>query len=185
MYYNEMMKYVALLRGINVGGNNKVDMKQLKAALEANGFNDVSTYINSGNIFFTDPAQPIPALTRKFEQVIKATFGLDIKALILNEPMVGAIVRAIPKNWTNDTTTRTDVMFLWEEANNKNVLEQLTIKPDIDRVMYVPGAIIWSIDRPLVTRSGMLKMINTDLYKHMTIRNSNTARKLRERMETE
>ena len=48
------MKYVALMRGINVGGNNKISMKQLATALEQAGFLGVSTYINSGNIFFSD-----------------------------------------------------------------------------------------------------------------------------------
>jgi uncharacterized protein (DUF1697 family) len=46
------MKYIALLRGINVGGNHKVEMKNLKALFESLGFSDVSTYINSGNVIF-------------------------------------------------------------------------------------------------------------------------------------
>lgn len=179
------MKYLALLRGINVGGNNKVDMKQLKAALEAHGFNEVSTYINSGNIFFTDGTEAVSVLTRKFEAVIKNTFNLDIKALVIDEKTIEAVTEAIPNDWVNDPAMRTDVMFLWDEINNKSILERLIIKPDIDRVKYVPGAIIWNVeDRKLVTRSGMLKLVNSELYKHMTIRNSNTVRKLRERIGT-
>ena len=67
--------------------------------------------------------------------------------------------------------------------DRKDVLEELTIKPEIEDVKYVPGAVIWRIDRANVTRSRIYKMIGTDLYRGMTIRNCNTVRKLAEMME--
>lgn len=176
------MKYVALLRGINVGGKNKVDMKQLKAALEQAGFKDVSTYINSGNIFFTDDKQEPDILRSKVEQVVAEGFGLNIRLLVVDQPTINKITAAIPSNWTNDASTKCDVIFLWQKYNTKAVLDQLTIKPDIDNIIYVPGALIWCVNKKLVTRSGLMKIVGSELYAHVTIRNCNTTRKIQQIM---
>ncbi|MMZ71629.1 hypothetical protein D1872_351170 [compost metagenome] len=61
-------------------------------------------------------------------------------------------------------------------------MEQLVIKPEIDRVLYVPGAILWSVDREHVTKSGMQKLVGTKLYSKVTVRNVNTTRKIYELM---
>lgn len=177
------MKYVALLRGINVGGNNKISMRELATALERAGFTDVSTYINSGNIFFSAKQASIKELQKLIEGVIAATFGLHIKALVLDKPAVETVVAAIPDDWTNDAYMRCDVLFLWGTHQAEDVYAQLPIKPGIDTVKYVHGAIIWSIPRDKVTRSGLPKIIGTDLYANMTIRNCNTARKIQERLQ--
>ncbi len=75
-----------------------------------------------------------------------------------------------------------DIMFLWEHMDKPNILKQLTIKPEIEEVKYVSGAILWRVDRTSVTKSGMMKLVGTELYRHMTIRNCNTTRKLLELM---
>jgi uncharacterized protein (DUF1697 family) len=77
---------------------------------------------------------------------------------------------------------KSDVMFLWPESDSKSVLSELTIK-DFDRVIYAPGAVLWSVDRADQGRSGMGKLVGTMLYKQMTIRNVNTVRKLSEIMQ--
>lgn len=174
------MKYVALLRGINVGGNNKVDMKRLAAGLSAAGLGDVRTYINSGNIIFSDTGRTNAQLQVLVEKVITKEFGLTIKALVLDEIAFNAVANAIDKTWANDTVMRCDVLFLWEEYDNVSVIEELPAKPDIDTVLFTPGALIWSMDRKNVNKSGLSKIIGTDLYAHMTIRNCNTVRKLQQ-----
>lgn len=175
------MKYVALLRGINVGGNNTVNMKQLVAAMTKAGFEEVSTYINSGNIFFS--ANDTEAkLTNKLEQLIKDEFSLDIKVLLRSKDNINELMRSIPLEWSNDSEKKCDVMFLWDKYNNESVLEQLKIHPEIDEVKYVPGALIWKVDRENVTKSGMMKIVGTELYRNMTVRNCNTVRKISERL---
>lgn len=67
------MKYVALLRGVNVGGNRKLDMKELKATFERAGMIEVRTYINSGNIIFRDDSRESPRLTSLLESAIEST----------------------------------------------------------------------------------------------------------------
>ncbi|HEY1037261.1 MAG TPA: DUF1697 domain-containing protein [Candidatus Paceibacterota bacterium] len=179
------MIYAALLRGINVGGNSKVDMKQLKAAFEKAGIESVKTYINSGNIIFSDEKHGHAALAPLLEKVIKKEFGFEVRVVVRSFPEMKKIASKIPESWKNDTEQKCDVMYLWKEADSKSVLNQLVLKHGIDDdVVYVKGAIIWRVDRGKVTRSGLLKLVGTPLYKNMTIRNCNTARKLVELMKT-
>ncbi len=172
------MKYVALLRGINVGGNNKVEMVRLKKVFENLGYSEVKTYINSGNIIFTT-LEAHNLLTKKVETAIEKEFKLNVKVVIKSLPEVRTIENVIPKTWTNGGDSKTDVLFLWDEVNKKETLNDLKIKPEIDHVKYVDGAIIWNVDRKNITRSGLLKIVGTDFYKKVTIRNVNTLRKLK------
>jgi len=172
------MVYVALLRGINVGGNNKIDMKQLKKSFEQAGMNHVVTYINSGNIIFTCNTGSKTELSRILELTIQENFGLQIKVLILSFDDMKTIMSVLPETWTNDAKMKCDVLFLWEEINNESVMDSLVIKPDIDTVIYVSGAIIWSVDKQNLTRSGMTKIIGSNIYRKITARNVNTTRKI-------
>lgn len=178
------MIYLALLRGINVGGKNKVDMRELKATFEESGMSDVSTYINSGNVVFRDNRRKPPRITSVLEKSIEAGIGLPIKVLVRDLPAIRKVVKSLPGTWTTDATMRCDVMFLWEGFDRKDILAELQVKPEIEDVVYVPGAIIWRIDRSNQNKSRMTKVVGTDLYKGMTIRNSNTVRKLAEMMES-
>lgn len=171
------MKYVILMRGINVGGNNKVSMKDLKMSLEDAGLTDVLTYINSGNVILSSSLSTSD-VNDLVETTIKQKFGFDVYTLTIPSADFQTITKALPDNWTNDTEMRCDCLFLWKDLDSPNVLDGLTIKPDIDRVKYVPGAIFWSVDRKNVTRSGLAKIIGTSTYKKSTIRNCNTVRKL-------
>ena len=172
------MTYVALLRGINVGGNRKVDMKALKIAFERAGMSDVRTYINSGNVIFRADAAEPAALVRILESEIETTFGFPVKVLVREAGNIRAVVEELPETWSNGPEAKCDVMFLSEEIDSPDILARLTIKPAIDDVRYVPGAILWRVSRSDATRSGMMKLIGTNLYANMTIRNCNTVRRL-------
>lgn len=177
------MVYVALLRGINVGGKNKVDMKILKQTFEKAGMIDVVTYINTGNIIFSNHSLSKEELSDTLAEAIYTDFGLQIKVLVRHIDEVRRIMEAVPAAWKNDKTMKSDVMFLWEEVDDASILENLVIKPDIDTVTYVPGAVLWSVDKQHVTKSGMARIVGTKAYKQMTVRNVNTARKIYELMQ--
>lgn len=177
------MTYVALLRGINVGGNSKVDMKQLKAVFEKAGMESVKTYINSGNVIFKAERQDPTKIALKLEKAIEKSFGFRVRVVVKDLPEMKKILAKLPHAWTNDTEQKCDVMFLWKDVDSKKILDGLALREDVDNdVIYVKGAVIWRVDRKLVTKSGMLKIIGTPLYASMTIRNCNTARKLYELM---
>lgn len=171
------MKYIALLRGINVGGNSLVSMKQLKELFETLGLEAVRTYINSGNVLF-ESKLTAAKLSPKIEAAIEHEFKFPVSVVVKSQSEIEAIAKVIPDNWQNNTEMKTDVMFLWADVDDRSTLKQLQIKPELDHVTYVKGAIIWHVLRKHVTRSGLLKIVGTPLYKKMTIRNVNTFRKL-------
>ncbi|HVR31321.1 MAG TPA: DUF1697 domain-containing protein [Acidimicrobiia bacterium] len=175
------MTRLGLLRGINVGGKNKVEMARLRDTFERLGGSDVRTYINTGNVIF-DHDQPNADLVPRLEVAIAEDFGLDIRVLLRNLEAMTTLAVALPPTWVNGATMKCDVMFLWDEIDSPDVVDRLAIREDIDEVVYVPGALIWKVDRDLVTRSGMMKLAGTNVYKAMTVRNVNTVRKLVELM---
>ena len=81
-----MPSYVALLRGINVGGKNLIRMPALKACFEAKGFEDVATYIQSGNVLFRAPASPAPELSRRIEKMLAQGVRLRTEAWSCAKP---------------------------------------------------------------------------------------------------
>jgi uncharacterized protein (DUF1697 family) len=172
------MVYVALLRGINVGGNNKVDMKVLKETFVQIGMESVITYINSGNVVFIDRKHTKAEISSLLEQAIQQDFNLAIKVLIRSMDDFESMMKILPQSWKNDDDMKCDVLFLWEEINKETLLAELEIKPNIDTVIYSSGAILWSVDKANVTKSGLIKVVGTALYKKITVRNVNTTRKI-------
>lgn len=175
------MIYVALLRGINVGGSNKVDMKKLKSTFESLGFTNVVTYINSGNIIFEVASESQEDIVKEIEKSIKKDFRLEIKVLLRNFENIQLICRQLPPTWIKNDKMRTDVMFLWEKFDNPGILDQIQIN-EVDKVLYVPGSILWNVEDKDYSKSGMLKLMGTEIYRNMTIRNVNTVRKLNQIM---
>ncbi len=171
-------KYLALLRGINVGGKNRVEMPRLAALFVGLGFNDVETYINTGNVVFRSDATPADALVATIEAGINEHFGLGVKVLVKNAATIEAIAADLPDSWSNDKTMKSDVLFLWDEVADPRVIEALTVVDGIDDVRYSNGALLWRVDRSVQSRSGMNKLVGTQLYRQMTVRNCNTFRRL-------
>jgi len=99
-----MTVYVALLRGVNVGGRGKVDMRELKKQFEALGCTDVSTYINSGNVIFRD-RRTASTLTRTFEKALGRRVALRSLA------QIQALCKRIPDDYGNDKEQKTDIGF--------------------------------------------------------------------------
>lgn len=178
------MVYVALLRGINVGGNRTVSMKTLKAVFEAAGMTNVRTYINSGNVVFSTKLRSPKRIATFLEKAIARQFGFAVDVLVVGEPRLREIVAAIPANWTNDEAMRCDVLFLWDDVDRPLILDELPVKEGIDSVRYTRGAVLWQRDRKNINESRMAKLVGTPLYKRMTVRNCNTARKLLALMES-
>lgn len=170
---------VALLRGINVGGKNRVETARLRSVFESAGMNEVVTYINTGNVVFDHDA-PAGDLVPVLEGSVESEFGFRVDLLVRPGASILGISDALPDGWRNDNSMKCDVLFLWDEIDRPEVLDELPVTPDIDDVVYVSGAVLWRIDRPDVTRSGLTRLAKTDLYRHVTVRNCNTVRKLAE-----
>ncbi len=176
-----MTKYVALLRGINVGGNKKVEMTKLKKVFESLGFSSVLTYINTGNVIFETEQKDTKIITEAIEKKLKEHFGFEIRVVVRNANNIQNLCKKIPKEYANNTEQKTDILFLWDEYNTKNSLS-LIKTANVDILQYIDGAILWNIKRKDYNKSGMNTFIGTVIYKNMTARNINTVRKLAELM---
>src|SRR5690348_15208602 len=107
-----MAGYVALLRGINVGGKNPVPMAELRACIESAGFTDVATYIQSGNVVFGAPAGgSAAALTGTLEPLLSQRFGFALTVVVRSRAQMRAVVAAAPDGFGGDLH-RCDVIFL-------------------------------------------------------------------------
>ena len=79
-----MKKFIALLRGINVSGQKKIKMSDLKLLFEDLGFQNVETYIQSGNVIFSSKEKSIKKLESKISSGIKSKYGFDVPVLVIN-----------------------------------------------------------------------------------------------------
>ncbi len=111
-----MPTYVALLRGVNVGGNNKIPMAQLRTALEAAGFANVRTYIQSGNVLFDSRKTKPEVLADRVRGVISDTFGFDISTIVVDSAYLASVIAATP--YTDEADPRrVHVFFLPAELD--------------------------------------------------------------------
>jgi uncharacterized protein (DUF1697 family) len=173
------MTYVALLRGINVGGKSIIAMSQLKTEFELLGFNNVKTYINSGNVIFTANNPNVAGIERS----ITAKFGHDVRVTLRDLGQMKQTVAAMKPAWANDKTQKCDVMFVWPEYDRPDALDEYQLNPEFEDRVYTPGAFIWRLDSSYRNKTKLYKIVGTPLYKGMTIRNANTARKLLQLMQ--
>ena len=105
----EIVRYVAFLRGINVGGNKLIKMEALAAAFTAAGFRNVKTYIASGNVIFDSRAAKPDLLAKKIEQKLLHTFGHQIAVMVFPLADLEALVKRDP---FKRAKRETDVMFV-------------------------------------------------------------------------
>ena len=174
--------FVALLRGVNVGGNNMISMSSLKKSFESMGFTGVVTYINSGNIIFKSKEADARKLEGKIEQMLSREYQLDSKVVLRSVAEMAQLVQSLPQHWGGDSDWRYNVIFLRHTIDAEKILAEIEIKKDIEEVVYRPGTLLWSAQVSELTRTNMLKLSSRKMYQDMTIRNLNTTRKLHELM---
>ena len=171
------MKYVALLRAVNVGGRS-LKMAALVKTFKRLGFKDVRSFIASGNVLFSTGIKNETSLAKKIEKAIADDFKMEVPVLLRSQKELTALVKKIPKAWINDQEWKCDVMFLWDHIDTKSVLKEFPWNPKLEELRYVPGAILWRIDRKYAGKSRMFKIVGTKLHKSLTVRNPNTVRKI-------
>jgi uncharacterized protein (DUF1697 family) len=174
--------YVALLRGINVGGKNLISMQSLKESFKNLGFLNVTSYINSGNIIFTSSQTDARALERKIERMLSLEYNHAGKVVIRNLSEMSELIKKLPDIWSDDKLWKHNVIFLRHTIDSKKILESLSPKPEIEEVQYHPGVLLWSARTSDLARSNMLQLSKQHIYQEMTVRNLNTTKKIYELM---
>ncbi len=176
------MRYIALLRGINVGGHNKISMPNLKAAYERRGFKNVATYINSGNIIFDSPLDKTD-LKDTCEALIVEEFGLNVTVCILSSTDLASALAHAPKWWNEAPNSRHNAFFVIPPATAESLCARVgATKEEYEKVAYHGMVIFWSAPLTSFSRTRWSKIISTDktVYHAITVRNANTTLNLAE-----
>ena len=170
---------VALLRGINVGGNNLIKMAALKATFEGMGFEDVATYIQSGNVVFTAPgrggASAALKLAPTIEAALAAKFSYQASVVVRSDKDMRAIVARAPAGFgTEPAKYRYDVIYLKAPLAAAAAIKQVPVKPGVDQATAGPGVLYFSRLISQASASRLGKITALPLYASVTIRNWNT-----------
>ena len=168
--------FLVLLRGINVGGKNKVAMAELKKCLEGLGFRDVSTYIVSGNVVLASDRKA-DEIAAQIEAALPKAFQLDselIKVLVLTRDQLQAVVDDRPKGFGDQPDKyHSDAIFLIgvEPAEAMPIFNP---REGVDRVWPGNGVVYAERLSAQRTKSRLSSMMASPLYKSMTIRSWKT-----------
>jgi len=177
-------EYVALLRGINVGGNNIIKMTKLVTCFTELGFGNVRTYIQSGNVIFSAAPEKPAELTKRIETELAERFGYDATVVVRSRKQLADLVARAPRGFgSSPSTYRYDVLFLMAPLTVRSALAVLPRKAGVDEVFSGAAEIYFSRLIKKATQSQLSRVMGTPIYKSMTIRNWNTTTKLLQLMD--
>ena len=175
-----MNTYVVLMRGINVGGKNKVPMADLRTCLEKLGFSNILTYIASGNVILESDKQP-GEIKSQIEKALSENFTLDselIKVLVLTRNQLQSVIDSKPKGFGEQPEKyHSDAIFLMDIDPNQ-AMAVFNPREGVDKIWPGNGVIYSQRLSALRTRSRLNRIMISPLYKSMTIRGWNTTTKL-------
>ncbi len=173
------VRHIALLRGINVGGNNIIKMADLKSCFEDMGFSDVVTYIQSGNVVFSTKAADKARLTRKIEKGLSEEFGYQSRIVLITYAHLQEVVTAAPQEFgTAPDLHRYDVLFLKEPLTADEAFKSIRMRDGVDNLHTGSGVLYFSRLISKASQSYLNKIVMLPIYKEITIRNWNTTTKL-------
>ena len=170
---------IALLRGINVGGNNIIKMESLKQCFADMGFSDVKTYIQSGNVLFKTGETDKLKLIEAIENQLLKTFSVEIKTAVFTADELAELVKNAPENFGSEPEKfRYDVWFLLPTITADEIMSNVRLREGVDFLKAGKNAVYSSRLISEAGKSYLLKINQTAMYKHITVRNWNTAMKL-------
>lgn len=173
------MRSLALIRGINVGGNSLVKMAELKAVLEQAGFGNVITYIQSGNVFFDSNNPDQLAVASQISAHIKARFDVGAAVVVFTRKEWQAVIDHAPSWWGKDNSRKHNLLILLPPYDMGDTLKAVgELKPEIETMEPGEGVLYQSMSLKLFGRTTTGKLASSPTYKRLTVRNYNTVTKL-------
>ena len=171
--------YVALLRGINVGGKNVIRMADLRSAFEAGGFRDVATYIQSGNVIFRASGSMPDALTIRIEEMLASAFDYRARIALRSREQMEAVVAGAPAGFASQPERhRYDTLFLRPPLSPTAAMNEVRVRPGVDEAWIGDGVLYFSRLISQASRSYLSRLVSMPVYQEMTIRNWNTTTRL-------
>lgn len=171
-----MTHHVALLRGINVGGKNRIAMADLREALTERGYADVATYIASGNVLF-ESRKGRAALERDIEEMLEERYDMPIVTVVRTHHDLRDVVEKAPEGFGGDNH-HNDVIFLKDPLTPKEALSVVALRDGVDQVWPGKGVLYFARLSARRAQSKMSKIVGTAEYQRMTIRSWSTTTRL-------
>ena len=175
------MEYVALLRGINVGGNNKVVMSELREQIAAEGFTNVRTYINSGNLLFeAGPDTPREDVAQAIEDVLARHYDFPIRLALLTAQEYLAQLEELP-DWWHGEVARRDALFYTRGLDRSHVRERIEAMELGDEAVYFgEHAVFWGKfdEKSFLKTAYHKRLLREDFYRQVTIRSGATVERI-------
>ena len=173
------MEYVALLRGINVGGTNKVVMSELREQIEAAGFGHVRTYINSGNLLFEAEA-PREDVAQRVEDLLASRYDFPIRLALLTGQDYLAQLDELP-DWWHGEVARRDALFYTRGLDRDLVRERIeAMELGDEAVHFGEHAVFWGKfdEKSFLKTAYHKRLLREDFYRQVTIRSGATVEKI-------
>lgn len=163
--------YLALLRGINVGGNNIIRMADLKQCLEQSGFDDVATYIQSGNVLFSATDADVKKITSRIESLLSKRFDYESRIVVISYTQLKHAVDHAPEHFGEyPETFRYDVMFVRPPLRPADVIDKVPVKEGVDLAHAGKHVLYFSRLIAKASHSRLSRIVALPLYKEITIR---------------
>lgn len=175
------MKYIVLLRGINISGKNKIPMGELKKVLEENQYTNVSTYLNSGNVILESNIKNEEAIMKDIYEIVKAKFNLEIPIFVTNESTLESILSNSPEWWgTSNKEIYDNLIFIIPPVKFEDVYNAIgEPKENLEKIKEYNNSIFWSYDLKNYRKSNWwVKTASVDIKDKITIRTANTMKKI-------
>ena len=137
-----MKKYISIIRGINVSGQKKIKMADLKTLYEELNFKSVVTYIQSGNVLFCSNISDQNKIKTMIQKKISNYYGFDVTVIILTENRIGKIISDIPFDSNKIDLTKFYFCFLEEDPSARSIDEIMQIRDDNEEFKMV-GQVIY------------------------------------------
>ena len=177
------MKFIVLLRGINISGKNKLLMSELKKVLEENQYTNISTYLNSGNVILESNTKNEEAIMKDIYEIVKAKFNLEIPIFVTNESTLESILSNSPEWWgTNNKEIYDNLIFIIPPVKFEDVYNAIgEPKEGLEKIKEYNNSIFWSYDLKKYRKSNWwVKTASVDIKDKITIRTANTMKKILE-----
>lgn len=177
------MKYIALLRGINISGKNKISMSELKAELENNKYQNVVTYLNSGNIIFESNIDNKETIVKAIYKIIKNRFNLEIPVFIMTTTELEDVLKHNPDWWGTDNKEIYDNLIFIIPPTKYEEVYNIIGEPskDIEKIEEYNNYVFWAFDLKKYKKANWwIKTASTDIKDRITIRTANTMKKVLE-----
>ena len=175
------MEYVALLRGINVGGNNKVVMSELREQVAAGGFGHVRTYINSGNLIFeAEDDASHEDVAQRVEDLLASRYDFPIRVVLLTAQDYLEELHNLP-DWWHGEGARRDALFFTRGLDRAHVRECIEAMELGDEAVYFgEHAVFWGKfhEKEFLKTAYHKRLLREDFYRQVTIRSGSTVEKI-------